>query len=99
MNPYIKELNDYLTKHTPEYGYKDVDSLLEMLYMVYAEFNPFNSEKQRSQFEILWDQFPDLTPKDQGIIFDIIDSICIEHERLAFLEGVRTGARLEMELT
>lgn len=98
MHPYIDRLKEELDKNPPCYGYKAADSLLDMLYMWYVEWNPINSEQIKQDFFELESYFCGCTEKRVDDALDIITRLCWNHEHLAFLEGLRVGIRLAYEL-
>ena len=98
MHPYIERLKEELDKDPPSYGYKDANSLLEMLYTWYVEWNPINSEEIRTGFLELEAVFCCCCEGKTDDVLDIITRLCQNHERVAFLEGLRVGVRLVQEL-
>lgn len=98
MHPYIERLKNELEGEDPCYGYTDAHSLLEMLYMWYTEWNPINSEQIQKDFFALELYWKGCTGKQIDEAFDIVTRLCANHERLAFLEGIRVGVRLASEL-
>jgi len=98
MDTNIKKLKNYIDQQTPDYGYGDISTLLEMLYNCYTTYNPINSERIRhclaQQDKIL----SQLTLEENDQIFSITGELCLLHERQAFLEGIRVGVRLTIEL-
>ena len=69
----------------------------EMLYQFYLEFCAVDTETIRSQFAILDRCLENCTPAEQNVISDALCDICTEHERIAFLEGIRIGFQLTAE--
>lgn len=98
MHPYIARMKQELEKNPPSYGYAEADSLLKMLYMWYTEWNPINSELIRQGFCELEPYICSRSGKTNDEIIDMISLLCAEHEQVAFLEGVRVGVRLALEL-
>ncbi len=70
---------------------------MEFLYWRYAENNPINNQKIRTNFAKLR-QYPHLSLEEFAPIFTTVSDLCAEHERLAFLEGLRLGVTLMTEL-
>lgn len=99
MHSYTEKMKAYLAAKTPDYGYSDVHSMLEMLYNCYTTHNPIDSEHIRSLFREQGSILSKLHYHEVDRIFTITNDICAEHERVAFLEGLHVGARLTMELT
>lgn len=50
MHPYMERLKEELEKNPPNYGYPDADSILDMLHMWYAQWNPVNSDQIKEDF-------------------------------------------------
>lgn len=98
MHPYFERLRQELERNPPNYGYPEAESLLEMLYMWYVEWNPINSEQIRKDFFSLEPYWQGCTQRQMDEAFDIVSRLCAQHEQLAFLEGLRVGARLVLEL-
>lgn len=98
MHPYIERLQEELKKNPPNYGYRCANSLLEMLYMWYVEWNPINSAQIRQDFSVLEDCFFSGTDKKLDNALDVVTRLCQQHEQLAFLEGLSVGVRLAQEL-
>lgn len=97
MNDYLKLLEDYCKQDPLEHG--DAESVMEVLYWYYTETNPIDNQKIRDGFAKLRRQFPHLTLQDFDPIFLTVSDLCMEHERLAFYEGLRLGVTLVMEVT
>ena len=98
MNPYINKLKAYLSEHQPKYGCPEIPSLLEFLWQTYTSENPIKSAEIRALMESLTPIHEALSIEDSDMLFGTVCSLCTEYERLAFLEGLRTGARLTTEL-
>lgn len=98
MHPYIERLQEELEKNPPNYGYQSANSLLEMLYMWYVEWNPINSEQIRRDFLMLEDFFSGAADVKLDHALDGVARLCQQYEQVAFLEGLRVGFRLAQEL-
>ncbi len=96
MQKYIKALRDYCKQNPQNHG--DAESVMEFLYWHYAEFNPIDNRKIRNSFAKLRQQYSHLSLQEFDPIFTTVSDLCVEHERLAFLEGLRLGVTLMMEL-
>ncbi len=53
MNPYIACVKSYLADHKPNFGCRNVESLLDMLFYLYVEQNPMHNEKTHALFAAL----------------------------------------------
>lgn len=99
MDQYKEIIKEYLAAHEPDYGSSDIHSLLELLYYCYTEYNPIDNAKIRAEFSGLEAMLGKLTLAESDQVFYTICRICIETERLAFMEGLRVGLRLKEEIT
>lgn len=98
MNRYTKNLKDFLSQQTPNYGYADAESLMELLYYSYTSDNPVDNSVIRYQFKQLDDILNHLSLDENNAIFRLAGELCIAHERQAFLDGIHVGLRLFSEL-
>ncbi len=96
MQKYIEALRDYCKQNPLNHG--DAESVMEFLYWHYAESNPIDNQKIRNSFAKLCQQYPHLSMQEFDPVFNIVSDLCMEHERRAFLEGLRLGVTLMMEL-
>ncbi len=96
MQHYIKALQDYCKQNPLNHG--NAESVMEFLYWHYAENNPIDNQKIRNSFAKLRQQYPHLSLEAFDPIFTTVSDLCVEHEHLAFLEGLRLGVTLMMEV-
>lgn len=96
MQKHAEVLNAYFKQNPPKC--LEADSVLETLYWNYTQGNPINNGKIRELFARLRSQFPHLSMQEFDPIFTLVRDLCIEHERLAFYEGLRLGVTLMTEL-
>ena len=101
----IEKWRSYLAEHPVDY-HGDVDSLLELLYHFFTEYEPVENEELRRQFTELEHHLMeclaimgDSCRETVESLMTIVSSVCVECERAAFMEGVKVGARLILELT
>lgn len=98
MNSYITHLKKQLLEQPLNYGYQDAKSLLDMLYCCYSENNPIGDSSIRKSFSVLDSYLSRLTLAENDLITDTVCDLCLQHERLAFLAGIRIGVLLFSEL-
>ncbi len=96
MQKYIKALRDYCKRNPLNHG--NAESVMEFLYWHYAENNPIDSKKIRDGFAKIRQQYPHLSMQKFDPIFTTVSDLCVEHEHLAFYEGLRLGVTLMTEL-
>lgn len=96
MEKYILALQNYCKQNPPNHG--DAQSVMNLLYWTYTEYNSIDAQKLRNGFAKLRSQFPDLSLQEFDPVFNTVSDLCIDHERLAFYEGLRLGVTLMQEL-
>ena len=98
----MKKWRSYLAEHPVDY-HGDVDSLLELLYHFFTEYEPVENEELHRQFTELEHQLMSSLEETEDScresLMASVSSVCAECERAAFMEGVKVGARLILELT
>lgn len=96
MQKYIRALQEYCKQNPPNHG--DAQSVKNLLYWTYTEYNPIDDKKLKIGFAKLRAQFPNLSLREFDPVFTIVSDLCADHERLAFYEGLRLGVTLMQEL-
>lgn len=99
MENYIQSLRNHIAAHPPNFGDGNAQSILDMLFCHYSEFNRFDTEAIKLDFDELYARMEELHLCDMDKIIDIVCSLCREHEKAGFAEGVKVGIRLEQELS
>lgn len=97
MEKYITTLRDHCKQNPPNNG--DAESVLNLLYRTYTEYNPIDNESIRANFTTLRNHFTELNFKQFDPIFTTVSDLCLECEQLAFTEGLRLGVTLMLELS
>ena len=97
LNPYFEILKAHLAAHSPSFG--DGDSVLEMLYECYNERYPFDNEQIKAGFHDLYQAMNGMTLQDMDRIIYPLCTLCREHEKAGFIEGIKLGLRIEQELS
>ena len=98
MNPYIHQLQAYIEQHPISCGCEDIHTISELLYECYTEENPIDTNEIRVDFQEIDNIISELSFQDNDRIFALVCHLCTQHERLAFLEGLRVGMQLCTEL-
>ncbi len=99
MKPLLAKMKTDLTKHPPEYGEPDINSLLEMLWMDFTEYNPVLNETMKTYYGRMEQAVEVLSQREQNDVFDLVSKLCVENERMAYIEGFKLGAGQILELT
>ena len=98
MSIHINELMDYLEAHPILCYDGSSQSLMEMLHDAYATYNFTDSAEIRGKFQEMRGLLGMLSNKDQDRFFNLVCDLCIEHEELAFSQGIVVGMHLMSEL-
>lgn len=99
MKTYFETLKAHVAAHPPDYGDSDAHSILEMLYAHYNEFNGMDTEEIKQDFETLYQRIAGMPLREMDKIIDTVCSLCRNHEKAGFVEGIKIGIRLEKELS
>lgn len=95
----MEKLKSYLQDHPANY-YNQVSSLLELLNQSYTEFNSVESPEFKAIVNPLYRKLRSLVESDEeaDTYMNIVFELCSAYERQSYIEGVKVGARLMMEL-
>lgn len=96
MNHYLMNLIKRLNQDPRRFINVDAEELSELLYNLYRELNPLDSEKIRAVYQDLDKELERLPLREADEIWYQICGLCSEHERDAFLYGIRVGILLGM---
>ena len=97
MEKYIIALQNYCKQNPP--NAEEAQSVMDFLYCTYAEYNPIDLQNIEERFAELRNHFKELDLQRFDPIFVTVSELCAEHERLSFMEGIRLGVTLMLELT
>ena len=98
MNPYIHQVRAYIEQHPISCRYEDIHTISELLYECYTEVNPIETDEIRADFQKINRMISGLSVQDNDRIFALVCHLCTQQERSAFLEGLRVGMQLLIEL-
>ena len=94
MDSIIHDLKQQLLKTSTH----QLDHILDELYSSYVNTTPEDQDGIKAAFQVLHTFIQGFSFTDQAQIFCIIIALCSEHDRVEFLEGIRIGSRLILEL-
>lgn len=80
------------------HDYKDADSVLELFFEVYTQHNGLDNEIIRKDFDALYEAMNGKSLRDIDSVINPVCSLCRNHEKVGFIEGIRIGIRLMQEL-
>lgn len=93
----LEKVKGYLLDHPVNFG-MDADSFLELLYYAFTEYNTVESPEFKEEIDPLKGKLRGLADTDEDEYMDIVFSLCAAYERQGYMEGIKVGARLMMEL-
>ena len=96
MKIVLETLKTHIEQHPPSYG--DADSVLAMLYEYHNENNPYDNDQIRADFEVLYQKMNGLPLQEVDRVIYPVCTLCRDHERAGFVEGVRMGVLLAQEV-
>ena len=93
MNEYLTALQTHLTtQQSPN------QSILEMLFDAYNDTTGMDNEAIKADFEKLYQLMNGKPLKEIDEIIYAVCTLCRDHERAGFVEGVKVGIGLAQEL-
>lgn len=96
MNPYIEKLKQQLAENPHDIG--DGDSILTLLYEAYNEANRMDDDQIKEDFNALYQAMNGMTLTEMDKIIYPVCTLCRDHEKAGFAEGVKVGIRMGQEL-
>ena len=96
MKNYFEKLKAYIAENPPDFG--DGESVQTLLYEAYAEFNRMADGTIKEDFNELYRQMNGMEIKEMDKIIYPVCTLCRDHQRSGFVEGVKVGIRLKSEL-
>ena len=97
VNEYVLALRKYVADNPPNYG-SDANSILEMLYSYYQECNNTDTDAVKAAFADLYQRMHGMLLREMDRIVDTVCTLCREHEKAGFVEGVKVGILLAREI-
>lgn len=95
----VENIKAYLQSHPANY-YDDIDTLLDLIYHAYTEFNSVETPEFKAIIDPLDQTLRSLVETDEEAdeYMNIVFELCAAYERQSYIEGLKVGARLMMEL-
>lgn len=97
MNEYVETLKRHMAENPPNYG-SDAKSILEMLFTYYHECNNTDTDAVKAAFEDLYQRMHGMPLREMDRIVDAVCTLCREHEKAGFTEGVKVGLMVASEV-
>ena len=98
MKTIPEAMKAYLETHPFDPGDDDCVTVLDQLYLAYANAHESDAPEIRKGFEELEELLHTLPLRDNNAVCDLCCRLCGAYERKAFLDGLQYGASLMMEL-
>ena len=97
MEKYFEKLRTHIAENPRDFG--DGKSVLTMLYEAYAESNKMDDGTIKEDFNELYRQMNGMELPEMDRIIYPVCTLCRDHQRSGFMEGVKVGIQLQMELS
>ena len=97
MNEFMTALHPHLSIQQPNYP-DNAEGILEVLFNTYNEFNVFDNAAIKADFEELYRIMNGKPLKEIDEIIYVVCTLCRDHEKAGFIEGVKVGIYLVQEL-
>ena len=98
MEQWYRALLNYVRGHPPNCGDDDAESILEMVYSCYNQYNQMDTVAIKEGFEELYERMTGMPLRDMDDIIYTACSLCREHEKSGFVAGIKVGIRLAEEM-
>ena len=96
MEKYFEKLRSYISENPPDFG--DGASVLTLPYEAYAESNKMDDGTIKEDFNELYRLMNGMELREMDKIIYPVCTLCRDHQRSGFVEGVKVGIRLKTEL-
>ena len=96
MDEFMKVLQTKLSTQQPSYP-DNAESILEVLFDAYNESSGFDNAAIKADFEELYRLMNGKPLKEIDEIIYAVCTLCRDHEKAGFIEGVKVGMHLSHE--
>ena len=97
MEKFMTALQSKVDTLQPNYP-DNAESILEVLFDAYNESSSFDNAAIKADFEELYRLMNGKPLKEIDEIIYVVCTLCRDHEKAGFIEGVKVGMSLEKEL-
>ena len=98
MDNLARKLKAYIESKPINLGDGDCETVLEQLFQAYQESHESDPPDIRENFCALDVLLGELPLEDNNAVFSLCCCLCTAYEKKAFIDGVKYGAHLLMEL-
>lgn len=99
MTAYTQQIKSYLNITPLPRESSQFDSLLKMLWYFYTLYYPVNCSTVEEKLQCLEPILKTLSRKRYRRLINTVANLCAKYEQAAFLEGIRVGAMLILEIS
>lgn len=96
LKTYIKALKARIATSPPDLN--NEDSVLGILYEAYSESSALYDDEIKSDFHALYEAMHGLPLQEMDKIVYPVCTLCRDHQKSGFIEGVKIGLSLSQEL-
>ena len=96
MKTYFEKLRTCIAENPPDFG--DGESVLTLLYEAYAESNKMDDGTIKEDFNELYRLMNGMELREMDRIIYPVCTLCWDHQRSGFMEGIKVGILLIEEL-
>ena len=97
MNDFMTALQTHLATQQPNCP-DNAESILEVLFDTYNESSGFDNAAIKADFEELYQFMIGKPLKEIDEIIYAVCTLCRDHEKTGFIEGIRLGFQLKQEI-
>ena len=97
MTEFMTTLRKNLNDLKPRFP-NNAESILDVLYDTYNEHSCFENEQIKADFEELYQRMNGKPLQEMDEIIYAVCTLCRDHEKAGFMEGVKAGIHLAQEL-
>ena len=94
MNEYLTALQTYLNTQQST----NTENILELLYDAYNDTTGMDNEEIKADFERLYQLMNGKPLQEIDEIIYAVCTLCRDHEKVGFIEGIKVGMRLAKEV-
>lgn len=76
----------------------DGESIIGTLYECHNENHPYDNDQIKADFHELYQQMNGMSLREMDRIIYPVCTLCRDHEKAGFVEGIKIGIRLGQEL-
>ncbi len=97
MKEYIDALKRQIADDPPNLD--GSESVLSFLYEAYSQVNRMDDDRIKADFNTLYQAMNGMTLQKMDQVLDPVCTLCRDHERFGFVQGVQIGVLLGKELS